>query len=634
MAQPLPTLPVDKGSSSTQALGRGSIDAHATSALKKFPMLPLRGSTAQAKMAVGGQGKPLAVVGFPRASTAARASSVTATEASRPVSSSLTPPPTSDSSVISSFGGSAVAQFGAATASPEVWAAMRHNPERSLEEENQRLREELARYQCSAMERHRRPMAAIAGGGFRGSSSQQPRNCNCEALKVKLARCRAELREALRQKIQGQQQTPPQTSALPPPTPKTPVGWASPAQLGIASAEEMGCIFPPAPGTPAAAEVQGSPQTPRSPWEQAPVWDQTPMSPSSLPAIDRMAAQTPIATAEAGIQTSPAQACVEVQAEAELPAAPVCEVASVAIQATCIAALAACAAVQTADMVTVECGTQVVPKSCDASQQASVSTSVQEAGAQTESRAVAEVSTQAVPEPCVMNSADVQTETEVQPAGIEEGVQADIEISALPVATGESSVQTVKAKLCAASVQTSTPSMTSSGTQVAPIKTAHQSVQVEDDSERKEKAVCEARVKDLEACLQNSNSKALEEVRKCKEDSQAWQQMAQSKALGQMNITILCPRAECTVNGTRVEIDSWNPKKLRQEFEDQVLPRFTKLFVEESPSDAGPPAKPEALQRTMEEFANVFRERLSAMLSAPNANAAVLAASQRATKTA
>jgi len=87
------------------------------------------------------------------------------------------------------------------------------------------------------------------------------------------------------------------------------------------------------------------------------------------------------------------------------------------------------------------------------------------------------------------------------------------------------------------------------------------------------------------------------------------------------------------VNGTRIEVDSWNPAKLRSEFEEQVLPRFTKVFVEET-GENGAQAKPDAVKRTMEEFAITFRERLSAMLSAPNANAAVTAAAARASKSA
>ena len=44
---------------------------------------------------------------------------------------------------------------------------------------------------------------------------------------------------------------------------------------------------------------------------------------------------------------------------------------------------------------------------------------------------------------------------------------------------------------------------------------------------------------------------------KAQEASKLLQQMAQTKAFGQLNVTILCPRAECTVSGERIEMDSW-----------------------------------------------------------------------------
>merc|ERR1719375_2433683 len=119
------------------------------------------------------------------------------------------------------------------------------------------------------------------------------------------------------------------------------------------------------------------------------------------------------------------------------------------------------------------------------------------------------------------------------------------------------------------------------------------------------------------------------EATKAQEEAKAFQHMAQSKAFGQMNVTILCPRAECTVSGERVEMDSWNPARLREEFEREVLPRFTKVFVEESAPGApkgASKARSEAVDKAMQDFAETFRERLSAMLSAPNAAAAVQAA--------
>lgn len=117
-------------------------------------------------------------------------------------------------------------------------------------------------------------------------------------------------------------------------------------------------------------------------------------------------------------------------------------------------------------------------------------------------------------------------------------------------------------------------------------------------------------------------------LRRTREGEEAWRHMAQSTALGRLSITILCPRAECTVNGERVEMDSWNPTKLKREFESEVLPRFARVFVEEgrlgSPSQAH--VRPEVVERTMQEFADIFRVRLSAMLAAPSATAAVAAA--------
>jgi len=224
-------------------------------------------------------------------------------------------------------------------------------------------------------------------------------------------------------------------------------------------------------------------------------------------------------------------------------------------------------------------------------------------------------------------AASVQTEVQNSSVAVQAEVVATI---AVPASTCESSMQT-SADLTDAGAQTIRLTHAHCGTQVERCKVEHQSIQVEDTAARDEKHQRESRIKDLEERVKDlgvSKSESVEEIRKCREDSQAWQQMAQSKAMGQMNITILCPRAECTVNGSKVEMDSWNPTKLRQDFETEVLPRFSKLFIEEGPANPSG-TRPEAVQRTMEEFANVFRERLSAMLSAPTANAAVTAAAAK-----
>jgi len=140
--------------------------------------------------------------------------------------------------------------------------------------------------------------------------------------------------------------------------------------------------------------------------------------------------------------------------------------------------------------------------------------------------------------------------------------------------------------------------------------------------------VLEEKVADLESQIRRMNSKnseLAEKLHEALEQAKVWQQVAQSNIFGQMNITILCPRAECTVNGSHVEMDSWNPTRLREEFEREVLPRFTRVFVEERRAENSAKQesrRPEAVERTMQEFAEVFRERLAVMLSAPNAAAA------------
>lgn len=113
------------------------------------------------------------------------------------------------------------------------------------------------------------------------------------------------------------------------------------------------------------------------------------------------------------------------------------------------------------------------------------------------------------------------------------------------------------------------------------------------------------------------------------ESIEVWRSAASSRALGQLQVTILCPRAECTVNGDHLSMDSWDPAKLRADFEEQVLPRFARVFVEEEAETFSHDSKggfknaekkrPEAVKQCMQEFAAAFRQRLSAMLTAPSA---------------
>jgi len=190
--------------------------------------------------------------------------------------------------------------------------------------------------------------------------------------------------------------------------------------------------------------------------------------------------------------------------------------------------------------------------------------------------------------------------------------------------------QTIPPAGCVAAVQTSKPKATGVATQASPPLGVDRASQAEDaslDAALKSVAASEKLNQDLEARLVKLSmdlEAANVDKHKAQEASKLFQQMAQTKAFGQLNVTILCPRAECTVSGERIEMDSWNPQRLRDEFEREVLPRFTRVFVEETTK--GGKQRSEAVDRAMQDFAETFRERLSGMLSAPNAAAAVQAA--------
>lgn len=186
--------------------------------------------------------------------------------------------------------------------------------------------------------------------------------------------------------------------------------------------------------------------------------------------------------------------------------------------------------------------------------------------------------------------------------------------------------------LVPAAVQTEIPPSASRAVQAAP-RGVDRGTQKEDS----QAAAREAELSKLEARVKSLVAEAAElsdGLRTTQEGEEAWKKMAQSQALGRLNITILCPRAECTVNGDRLEMDSWDPTKLREEFERDVLPRFSRVFVEVEPAGAGTGGggqkkdrpRPEVVEKTMQEFADVFRKRLSTMLAAPSAAAAVAAA--------
>jgi hypothetical protein len=233
-------------------------------------------------------------------------------------------------------------------------------------------------------------------------------------------------------------------------------------------------------------------------------------------------------------------------------------------------------------------------------------------------------------------AAAMQTESVKAAVTVDMACEANIPPPARQWKSCSAASQTVAPTRTAAAVQTSKPSkQVAVATQAAPALGIDCGTQASDDqleAALKQNGDLNRRVEDLEAQLAQlrSENEALAAAKlKAQEEAEAFQHMAQTKAFGQMNVTILCPRAECTVSGERIEMDSWNPARLREEFEREVLPRFTRIFVEEAAAGApkgSSKARSEAVDRAMQEFAQTFRERLSAMLSAPNAAAAVQAA--------
>lgn len=418
----------------------------------------------------------------------------------------------------------------------------------------------------------RRTMAAIAGGGFRGPQAAQPRQCMCEVLKSRLARAHAEIRE-LRC---GSRQAP----LLP--------------QVPLEETWDVG------------VQTEG-PEPPRVPGP-------------CVASTREAGVQVRPPTQDAGTQGSQARALM---VSAEVQAGPGLERATAGSQT---AAPVAHTDVQTEPLpepsppaAPAARETQEVDVQVDAPSPAAMS----EASTQVESASSLESSVQAgCPAAlfCVTSS-----QTDAPPLLVEVGIQSEGPRPSVPrVAT----TQTETGPRTARSVQTEARKIACMGVQVAPAPGVDKGTQQDDPSSAEREAQLtklDQRVKVL-----STEASSLGEVaRVSKEEGDTWKRLAQSQALGRLNITILCPRAECTINGDCVAMDSWDPERLRGEFEREVLPRFSKLFVEEETSgDNGsePRARSAVVDRTMQEFADVFRKRLTAMLAAPNAAAAVAAA--------
>jgi len=440
----------------------------------------------------------------------------------------------------------------------------------SLEDENRALREELARCQIDAS--HRRSMAAIAGGGFRGLSQSRPSLCMCDQLRAKLVRVTAELQEA---RYEARAGPPPVTPDL------VDSGAQTDEAVGRGTSEASAQTDAPAPGRDAG--VQSEAQEPLRTARAAEV-----QAGPGLTSSRDAATETALKLVDNSVQAAPQTWEAAAQAILPLPGSPVRE------RPRC-----------------------------------------REAGAQTVSSSTADSGSQTKASPPVITaaaasqtqSAAPRMDTSVQTASFE-----DVWLSSRPC-TREFEVQTPACHFprSHSSSQTARPSTASMSTQASPRKSTDRSTQAEDREARRREAVLKTQLVEIEA---HANATAVAKLEledallKEREGVEVWRSLAQKQTLGQMNVTILCPRAECTVNGQRIEIDSWNPVKIREEFENKVLPRFTRIFVEEPGAGGAQKARPrpEAVERAMQEFADVFREKLAAMLSAPNAAAAAASA--------
>mmetsp|Transcript_37847 Transcript_37847/g.104039 ORF Transcript_37847/g.104039 Transcript_37847/m.104039 type:complete len:283 (-) Transcript_37847:135-983(-) len=253
------------------------------------------------------------------------------------------------------------------------------------------------------------------------------------------------------------------------------------------------------------------------------------------------------------------------------------------------------------------------------------------------SRAVAAAAAQTSPTSCV--EAGVQASA---PAVASRSI-ATAGVQTLPPSCAERGVQAliaVAVNLASASTQTQQAQKPLTPT------TVDRSTQIEDRGAAKRESNLKAKLSEAEARCDHLASQAaardtehvavvrglraeLERLQTASESSE--ERVAElsnaltNKAFKQLNVTILCPRAECALRGECIEMDSWDPARLKAEFEREVLPRFTRVFVEEEGRTGV--STQEAAERIMQDFADVFRRRLSAMLSAPNAAAAYASAS-------
>lgn len=494
--------------------------------------------------------------------------------------------------------------------SPGPRQSLGFDPLSLLEEENRALREELATIKSEAVNSlHRRPMAAIAGGGFRGPGGGVQKQCMCDSLRSKLSRIRAELREA-RCESRSKQEC------------HVHICRDAEAQTTPGSVSDVISLAAEATRTAVLASAQN-----RSAYPQL----------GRPHMVDAQMQAEPRQTAEVSLQASLVAASKHAEVQAGTPPA---RRSTTAVQAGGVVAAPWLAPADSATQTAappraVEASAQAVACGAEVAVQASREAPLNDMDTQTDVSSVDAAAQAGTPASLATASA---SQTEGPPGRSEASTQWEEprsnskkmrQMHSCAVACQTSITRT------AAAVQTSKPSRAAVASQATPLPGVDRGMQAQDQEADLREAERESHLRDLEErllTLTSQNSSLQDDLNTMTEKAEAFQRMAQTRAFGQLNVTILCPRAECTVSGERVEMDSWNPTRLREEFEREVLPRFTKVFVDEAEGKTGQKtnrARSEAVDRAMQEFAETFRERLSAMLSAPNAAAAVQAAAAK-----
>eukprot|EP00928_Gymnodinium_smaydae_P027349 TRINITY_DN2117_c0_g1_i1.p1 TRINITY_DN2117_c0_g1~~TRINITY_DN2117_c0_g1_i1.p1 ORF type:complete len:616 (-),score=148.00 TRINITY_DN2117_c0_g1_i1:171-1853(-) len=437
-----------------------------------------------------------------------------------------------------------------------------------LREENRLLKEELYRSSRESIGAlNRRPLAAIAGGGFRGPAfavaerSAPSRSCCCESLRVKLARLKMELEELRGEaRVESRRSTKSSEPEAPPPPSAASAETQTEARSTADGAAQAELLLPEIRPVRADAGVQAS-------------GGRSPVRRNSAAQTDAPALPPPVAaprrySRDASVDAAPSSSAAAAQTDAPPAAAP-----------------RLTAAVQTEE---------ALPRT----------PAVSSAGSQTTPPSRADA--------CVQHSAPEPSRS-------------------------CASSQTAAPALAHSAAQTAPmqrPASATTGTQTAapapPPAKAEQGTQKDDPEAHALEACLRKQLADAEEAAAKAAEAAKEvarlrdELAKAEVRSAELQRSFESKAFRHLNVTILCPRAECNIKGEKLEMDSWDPVKLKAQFETEVLPHFVRVIAEEAmPGGAvKQPGRSEAVEKIMQDFADVFRCRLATLLNAPSAAAA------------